>query len=44
MYHIPDCDKGDPYNRSRLAAGAKIVSRKQPLETGAQIPIGGPLP
>ena len=26
----------------RLAVGAKTVSRKRPLETGAQIPIGGP--
>jgi hypothetical protein len=42
MYHPPDRDKGNPCNRSRLAAGAKTVSRKQPLETGAQIPIGGP--
>src|ERR1700751_3784526 len=41
MCYIRDRDKGDPCKRSRSRGNCKTVSRKQALETGADIPVEG---
>jgi hypothetical protein len=39
MRYIRDRDKGDPFKRSLSRGNFKTVSRKQALETGADIRV-----